>query len=141
MPFGSVNYHPIWVGLGQIGFYTWAIISATFYIRQYIGSKAWKFIHYLGFFNFVIAVMHGIASGTDSAAAWAQAVYWIMAGSVLFFTAVRVIAGVIQPKPKPRPVPVVAKQSQPSGSTPTRPAIPLRQSQPANPAVVQEPGD
>src|SRR5512142_1120607 len=40
VPFGSINYHPIWVGLGQIGFYAWAIISATFYVRQKIGPKA-----------------------------------------------------------------------------------------------------
>src|SRR5512146_764778 len=55
MPFGSVNYHPVWVGLGQIGFYTWAIISASFYVRQRLGSKAWKFIHYASFFNFIVA--------------------------------------------------------------------------------------
>ncbi len=121
MPFGSVNYHPIWVGVGQIGFYTWAIISATFYIRQKIGSKAWKFIHYLSFFNFMIAIMHGIASGTDSSAVWAQTVYWAMGGSVLFFTAVRIIAGLIQRKPRPRPVPTTAaRQPQPAGSSSTQ---------------------
>ncbi len=116
MPFGSVNYHPIWVGVGQIGFYTWAIVSATFYIRQHIGSKAWKFIHYLSFFNFAIAIMHGIASGTDSSTTWAQAVYWSMGGSVLFFTAVRVIAGLIQPKPQPRAVHAAAARQQQAAS-------------------------
>lgn len=110
MPFGSVNYHPIWVGVGQIGFYAWAIISATFYVRQLIGSKAWKFIHYASFFNFFIAVMHGIASGTDSGTPWAQTVYWFMGGSVLFLTVARVMAGLIQQKPKPRAIPSAAKQ-------------------------------
>ena len=104
MPFGSVNYHPVWVGVGQIGFYVWAIISATFYVRRWIGSKAWKFIHYVSFFNFVIAVLHGIASGTDTTATWAQAVYWALGGSVLFLTVYRVVAGLVQPKPAPRPV-------------------------------------
>ncbi len=117
MPFGSVNYHPIWVGVGQIGFYTWAIISATFYVKKYIGNKTWKFIHYLSFFNFAIAIMHGIASGTDTSTIWAQTVYWIMGGSVLFFTAVRVIAGLIQRKPQPRTVhPAAARPPQPAGS-------------------------
>ena len=141
MPFGSVNYHPIWVGVGQIGFYTWAIISATFYIRQFIGSKAWKYIHYLSFFNFVIAILHGIASGTDSPATWAQSVYWIMGGSILFFTVVRVIAGLIQPKPKPRAVPAPAvRPAQPVGTPAARPGL-GRQTQPANPATAQQPGD
>lgn len=103
MPFGSVNYHPIWVGVGQIGFYSWAIISATFYVRQWIGSKAWRFIHYLSFFNFIIAILHGIASGTDTPASWAQTVYWIMGGSALFLTVVRVILGLLPPRPQPHP--------------------------------------
>ncbi len=117
MPFGSVNYHPIWVGVGQIGFYTWAIISATFYVRQRIGSKTWKLIHYLSFFNFMIAIMHGIASGTDSSTTWAQTVYWVLGGSVLFFTAVRVIAGLIPPKPRPRPVRTIAARQQPQAAS------------------------
>jgi predicted ferric reductase len=108
MPFGSVNYHPVWVGVGQIGFYAWAIISATFYIRQWIGSKAWKFIHYASFFNFVIAIMHGIASGTDTPLNWAQAIYWVLGGSVLFLTVVRVMAGLLPSKPPVRPAPHAA---------------------------------
>ncbi len=124
MPFGSVNYHPIWVGVGQIGFYTWAIISATFYIKKHIGNKAWKFIHYLSFFNFAIAVMHGIASGTDTSTAWAQTVYWIMGGSVLFFTAVRVIAGLILPKAQPRVAHAAAPQPRGAAATAPRPPQP-----------------
>ncbi len=104
LPFGSVNYHPIWVGVGQIGFYVWAIVSITFYIRQRIGSKAWKLIHYASFFNFMIAIMHGVASGTDSVTPWAQAVYWILGGSVLFLTVVRILAGLMPPAQRPRPV-------------------------------------
>jgi predicted ferric reductase len=113
MPFGSINYHPVWVGLGQIGFYTWAIISASFYVRQRIGSKTWKFIHYVSFFNFIIAVLHGMASGTDSVLPWAQALYWILGGSVLFLTVGRVVAGLIQPKLPARPIPAnIAHQSR-----------------------------
>ncbi len=157
MPFGSVQYHPIWVGIGQIGFYTWAIISATFYVRKLIGSKAWKIIHYVSFFNFMIAIMHGIASGTDSATPWAQTVYWVMGGSVLFFTVVRIIAGLMQPKPKPRPVPAGAAQPRavPAGAarqpqtTPspasrqpqTIPTAAAKQSQPSASAALQQTGD
>ncbi len=117
MPFGSINYHPTWVGLGQIGFYVWAIISATFYVRQLIGSKAWKYIHYASFFNFIIAVLHGIASGTDTSVGAAQAFYWVLGGSVLFLTVFRVVAGLAQPKPQPRAVAASAQaRRQPASS-------------------------
>ena len=113
MPFGSVNYHPIWVGVGQIGFYAWAVISATFYVRQWIGSKAWKFIHYASFFNFVIAMLHGLASGTDTTMPWAQAIYWILGGSILFLTVFRVVAGLLPVKSQARPVaPPAAQQTR-----------------------------
>ncbi len=101
LPFGSINYHPVWVGVGQIGFYVWALISATFYVRQKIGPKAWRFIHYASFFNFAVAMMHGLAAGTDSSAVWAQAIYWVMGASTLFLTAYRIVASVAGPEPRP----------------------------------------
>ncbi len=108
LPFGSTQYHPVWVGLGQIGFYVWAIISATFYVRQQIGPKAWRLIHYASFFNFVVAMIHGLAAGTDHATVWAQAIYWIMGTTTLFLTIYRVAAGLAGPEPRPvRKVPGV----------------------------------
>ncbi len=98
MPFGSVNYHPVWVGLGQIGLYVWAIISVSFYIRKGIGPKAWKLIHYASFFNFLIAIIHGLASGTDTTLPWAQSIYWFLGGSFLFLTAYRIVVSLIPPK-------------------------------------------
>jgi predicted ferric reductase len=100
LPFGSINYHPVWVGVGQIAFYVWAIISATFYIRQSIGPKAWKIIHYASFFNFLVALIHGLASGTDSTTAWAQGIYWFLGGSVLFLTVYRICVTLMPPKVK-----------------------------------------
>ena len=49
MPFGSVQYRPTWVGVGQLGFYAWFIIAVTFYIRKLIGKKTWRVIHYASF--------------------------------------------------------------------------------------------
>lgn len=92
VPFASVNYHPVWVGLGQICLYVWAIINASFYVRRRIGPGAWKLIHYASFFSFLVAVMHGLAAGTDSKFASAQAAYWFFGGTVLFLTVYRVVA-------------------------------------------------
>ena len=38
IPFSTVAYRPFWVGMGQIGFYAWAILAITFYIRPIIGQ-------------------------------------------------------------------------------------------------------
>ena len=125
LPFGSVNYHPVWVGLGQIGFYAWAIISATFYVRQKIGPKAWRFIHYASFFNFVIAMIHGLAAGTDHTALWAQAIYWVMGASTFFLTVYRIATSLAGPEPRPAPrsTPVVTPpKSEPIIDSPSGPS-------------------
>ena len=101
VPFGSINYHPVWVGLGQIGLYVWVIISLSFYIRRGIGPKIWKLIHFASFFNFLIAIIHGLASGTDTALPWAQDIYWFFGGSFLFLTIYRIVIILIPQKAAP----------------------------------------
>lgn len=123
IPFGSTNYHPIWVGLGQIGFYVWAIISATFYVRQKIGPKTWRLIHYASFFNFVVAMIHGIAAGTDHATVWAQAIYWSMGATTLFLTVYRVSTSLAGPERRtPHPSPAVGPMPPPNAASTTKPA-------------------
>jgi predicted ferric reductase len=91
IPFAG-SYAPLWVGLGQISLYLMAIVTATFYMRHWIG-RAWRSIHYLSFGVFVLALLHGLFSGTDSSAAWA---FWMYAGtglSVLALTIYRILVG------------------------------------------------
>src|SRR3990172_8653501 len=47
IPFSTVDYRPTWVGIGQIGFYVWLIVSLSFYVRSSIGPKTWRALHYL----------------------------------------------------------------------------------------------
>src|SRR5512138_3758388 len=39
------SYRPLWVGLGIISFYILLLVTFTFYLRQQIGSKAFRSIH------------------------------------------------------------------------------------------------
>lgn len=89
IPFAG-TYAPLWVGLGQIGLYLMVLVTVTFYMRRWIG-RAWRSLHYLSFAVFVLALLHGLFSGTDSSAAWAL---WMYAGtgmSVLGMTIYRVV--------------------------------------------------
>ncbi len=91
LPFGSVQYRPLWVGLGQIGFYLWLVVALTFYIRKQIGPKTWRAIHYGSFICYVIALIHGLESGTDTGVNLAQLFYWVTGGSFLFLLLYRII--------------------------------------------------
>jgi predicted ferric reductase len=114
MPFASVNYKPVWVGLGQIAFYALIIVSASFYLRKSLGARLWRLIHVLSFVGFVGALAHGVWSGTDSGAAWAQALYWFAGGSVLFLTVYRTLTGLL---PEKRAQPRPAAQARPRPQT------------------------
>jgi len=91
VPFQYSGYEPLWVGLGQAAFYGLAIVGLSFYVKDRIGRRAWRLIHFLSFAIFVLALMHGIWSGSDSASDLARAIYWGSGGSVLFLTIYRVL--------------------------------------------------
>lgn len=96
VPFRALGYRLEWVGMGQLGFYLLAIVVASFYIRKRLGTATWRAIHFLSFTTFVLALFHGLQSGTDSGALWAQAIYWGTGASVLLMTIYRAL--VVEPE-------------------------------------------
>jgi len=108
VPFSTLDYKPLWVGLGQIGIYVWALVALSFYIRPIIGQKVWRLLHYLSFGMYFLGLFHGIFSGTDSNAAWAQQYYWFSGASLLFMFFTRIISALTSflfpQKRKPTPV-------------------------------------
>jgi predicted ferric reductase len=86
LPFNSLNYRPLWVGIGQLSLYLGLVVSLSFYVRKQIKPRTWRLIHYLSFAQFLMVLVHGIYSGTDAAAPWAiQVYYWSAAGLVFLF--------------------------------------------------------
>jgi len=91
VPFATSSYRPIWVGMGQVTFYLWVVVSFSFYIRKRIGQKTWRALHYASFLVFAMALLHGMMSGTDIDMPWMQVIYWSSAVSVFFLTIYRVV--------------------------------------------------
>jgi predicted ferric reductase len=108
IPFSNPAYRPFWVGIGQIGFYALAIVGLSVYVRRAITPRVWRLIHYLSFLSFLFVLIHGIASGTDSAQAWAVATYWFTGGSVLFLTLYRIARSIPEPELAPLPIPTAS---------------------------------
>jgi predicted ferric reductase len=96
MPFATVDYRPTWIGIGQIGFYVWLLVNLSFYVRSSIGPKTWRALHYLSFAMYIMGLLHGLFSGTDTPAAWAQWYYWISGGSLLFLFIYRILNTIIE---------------------------------------------
>jgi predicted ferric reductase len=98
LPFNSTNYKPLWVGIGQMGFYIAILVSFTFYIRKQITQRGWRLIHFASFASFAAVLAHGLLSGTDTGTVWASAMYWVAGGSVLFLTLFRILAKPVKQK-------------------------------------------
>jgi predicted ferric reductase len=91
VPFSSQQYRPIWVGLGQLSFYVWGIVTLSFYLRKRITTPNWRLIHYGSYLVFLLALVHGIASGTDSGLSWTNIMYWTSSAALLFLLVYRIL--------------------------------------------------
>jgi predicted ferric reductase len=97
MPFGMTEFRPLWVGLGQVSFYTMAVVAFSFYVRKQISHRGWRLIHFVSFATYLLALAHGITSGTDSSTFWAQAMYWATGGSFVFLFIYRILVTAFKP--------------------------------------------
>jgi hypothetical protein len=89
VPF-TIAYETIWVGLGQICFYIWLTVVLSFYIRQKIGQKTWRLIHYANFVIYAMALLHGVRSGTDSNIRWLVWYFSLSGTSLVLLLAYRI---------------------------------------------------
>lgn len=96
VPFTSTNYRPQWVGLGQVGLYLMMLVGLSVYVQQWIGKRMWRLIHFLSFMLFVLVLVHGLGSGTDSSTVWVQGLYAFSGISVLGLLIYRILKTVRQ---------------------------------------------
>lgn len=65
VPFGSY-YRTFWLGLGTISFELLLAITVTSLLRQRIGVRVWRAVHWLSYAMWPLAMLHGLGTGTDS---------------------------------------------------------------------------
>jgi DMSO/TMAO reductase YedYZ heme-binding membrane subunit len=54
--------------MGIAAFYGLVLVSTSFYLKRWIGQKAWRSIHFASLGVFVASLLHGIWAGTDTRA-------------------------------------------------------------------------
>lgn len=65
IPF-SFTTDSLGVAMGQIGFYLLFICAISFYVKQYIGQSAWRWIHFSAFLAYMLISIHLAMIGSDT---------------------------------------------------------------------------
>ena len=90
VPFIS-EYRSFWVGIGIIGTYLSLLATATFYLRKWLGVRAFRVIHYLSFAGFFGVLLHIWFAETDTGLFSTRLMYLLAGLSVVFMTAYRLM--------------------------------------------------
>ena len=80
VPFISA-YRPFWLGFGAVAFDLLIALVVTSLLRHRLGFTTWRFVHWLAYLCWPVAVLHGLGTGSDT-----------RSGLVLAFTAACVVA-------------------------------------------------
>jgi sulfoxide reductase heme-binding subunit YedZ len=63
-------YRPLWTGLGIIAGYGLAALGLSYYARDRIGAVRWRRVHKLTALFWLLAIVHTIGAGSDTAEIW-----------------------------------------------------------------------
>jgi methionine sulfoxide reductase heme-binding subunit len=97
---GASPYRAAAVATGVVAAELMALIYLSFFLRRKIGARNWRRLHWATYLVFLLATVHGFASGTDSAQPWAHDLYLGAVGSVAFATAWRALGRPTRPAPE-----------------------------------------
>lgn len=92
VPFAGA-YRPLWLGLGATAFDLLLAVAITSGLRQRLGYRRWRAVHWLAYGAWPIAVLHGLGTGSDATRGWMMIVYGVCAAAVLVGALSRIAIG------------------------------------------------
>lgn len=93
----ALPYRRLWTGLGALALWGLLLFYGSLYARPFIGYRAWRIIHYLTPLPLVLAVVHGLAAGTDTSSLWGRVLIPVAAALPLAALAYRLARGMPRP--------------------------------------------
>lgn len=81
VPFAS-SYKAGWLALGAVALDLMVALVVTSLLRERMGYKTWRRLHWLAYACWPVAVAHGLGIGTDRSAAWVMLLTLVCVGGV-----------------------------------------------------------
>jgi hypothetical protein len=82
VPFLS-PYRPFWLGMGTLAFDLLLALTITSFLRRRIGVRAWRFVHWLAYAAWPVALLHSLGTGSDARTGWLAAL-GVLSGLLVF---------------------------------------------------------
>jgi sulfoxide reductase heme-binding subunit YedZ len=64
------SYRPLWLGLGTVALDLLLAVIITSLLRERIGHRTWRVVHWASYAFWPIALMHSLGTGTDTRYRW-----------------------------------------------------------------------
>ena len=64
------SYKPFWLGLGAVALDLIVALVATSLIRNRLGLRTWRWVHWAAYICWPVALAHGLGAGTDRGTLW-----------------------------------------------------------------------
>jgi len=93
VPFAS-SYKRFWLGLGAVACDLMVTLLITTLLRQRIGLRLWRVVHWAGYLCWPVAVAHGLGAGTDRGSRLVLALTVACIGGVIGSIAFRAVRGI-----------------------------------------------
>ena len=82
IPFVS-KYRPFWLGLGAVAVDLLIALVVTSLLRERLGHRAWRAVHWAAYACWPVAVVHGLGTGSDTKLGWVLVLNLVCVASVL----------------------------------------------------------
>jgi predicted ferric reductase len=69
IPFAG-RYRPLWLGFGALAFDLLIALVITSLLRERIGYRVWRAVHWAAYACWPVAFLHGLGTGTDTRTRW-----------------------------------------------------------------------
>ncbi len=95
---GVSTYRPVATAFGVIAMYASVFVIVTSWMRKTIGTKWWRRSHLLAVPMFVLSMVHGVFSGSDTTRPWMWWTYVATGAIVVFLVVLRGLTAGYRPE-------------------------------------------
>jgi len=118
LPFASA-YRTLAIALGTLAIDLGGAVLLTSLVRQHLGYRTWRAVHWLAYLSWPVAFAHSLTAGTDLRIWWVALVEWGCAAAVATAVLARILHAVrartmpVRPTPAQRRSPTAAPRTAP----------------------------